>query len=87
MRRSVDALGWSTGRSTTQIVPIVVGGSTEAVALSAWLEEGGVLAVPIRPPTVAPGSARLRIGVSARHTWEHLETLVERCRRWRDRQD
>ena len=86
VRGAVAALGWSTGTSTTQIVPVIVGPAAAAVDLSAWLEEKGVLALPMRPPTVEPGRSRLRLGLSVLHTWEHLETLVDLCRGWRDRQ-
>jgi 8-amino-7-oxononanoate synthase len=85
LRCSLHAQGWSTGLSTTQIVPVLIGGEREALELSEWLEEQGVLAMAIRPPTVAPGQARIRLGLSALHTQEHIETLVQLFSQWRQR--
>jgi len=47
------------------IVPIVVGGNERALAVVAELERGGILAQAIRPPTVPPGTARVRLTVTA----------------------
>jgi 8-amino-7-oxononanoate synthase len=85
LRRSLRELGWSTGNSSTQIVPLIVGKEREAMELSNWLEENGVLAIAIRPPTVEPGKARIRLALSALHTWEHVEYLVDLFRSWRER--
>jgi len=72
-RSRIAELGFDSCGSTTQIVPAVVGDSAAAVSLAAALEERGVLAVPIRPPTVPAGSARIRFSVTAAHTEEQLE--------------
>jgi 8-amino-7-oxononanoate synthase len=66
-RTRLTSLGLDTCGSSTQIVPLVVGESDPAVALSEALEESGVLAVAIRPPTVPPGTARLRFSLTALH--------------------
>jgi 8-amino-7-oxononanoate synthase len=47
------------------IVPIVVGDNDAAMRAASALESEGILAQAIRPPTVPPGGARLRITVSA----------------------
>ncbi len=85
LRRSLQGQGWSTGGSSTQIVPVLIGGEEETLKLSGWLEERGVLAAAIRPPTVAAGQARIRLGLSALHTWEHVETLAALFGQWRER--
>ena len=85
LRHTLWAQGWSTCLSTTQIIPVLVGDEQEALELSAWLEEKGVLAMAIRPPTVAPGQARIRLGLSALHTREHIETLAALFGQWRQR--
>ncbi len=54
-------------RSESQIVPVVVGTNQAALALSDRLRERGILAVAIRPPTVPPGSSRLRFSVTLAH--------------------
>lgn len=59
------------------IVPMVVGDEEAALAASAALVDQGLLVPAIRPPTVAPGTSRLRISVSAAHTREQLDRLAE----------
>jgi 8-amino-7-oxononanoate synthase len=51
----------------SQIVPLVVGTAEAALAAARLLEAEGFLVVPIRPPTVPPGTARLRFAFTARH--------------------
>jgi 7-keto-8-aminopelargonate synthetase-like enzyme len=58
------------------IVPVVIGGEAEAVAASAKLLAQGLWVPAIRPPTVAPGTSRLRITLSATHTDEQVDRLV-----------
>jgi len=58
------------------IVPIVLGDEDRAVAASAALLERGLLVPAIRPPTVPPGSSRLRITLSAAHTDEDVDRLL-----------
>jgi 8-amino-7-oxononanoate synthase len=70
-RRFTNALGRPPAQSA--IVPIVVGQSERALAASALLEAKGLLAVAIRPPTVPPGTARLRFAFSAMHEAEPIE--------------
>ncbi len=57
------------------IVPIVVGEEAAAVEASARLLEHGLLVPAIRPPTVAPGTSRLRVALTAAHSEEHVERL------------
>jgi 8-amino-7-oxononanoate synthase len=66
-RSRLASLGLDTCGSSTQIVPLVTGASDAAVALSRALEDASVLAVAIRPPTVPPGTARLRFSLTALH--------------------
>lgn len=54
-----------------------VGGEADALAASASLRERGLLVPAIRPPTVPAGTARLRISLSAAHTTEHVERLID----------
>ena len=58
------------------IIPIVVGDEARALAASETLAGEGILVPAIRPPTVPPGTSRLRVTVSAAHTGEDLDRLV-----------
>ncbi len=63
--------------SNTPIQPLVVGASEAALKLSAKLMESGMIVPAIRPPTVPKGSSRLRISLSASHTFEQLDRLIK----------
>ncbi len=58
------------------IVPVVVGGNDEAVAAAQSVQEAGFDVRAIRPPTVAEGTARLRISVHADHTEAQIDGLA-----------
>jgi len=62
--------------SSTTIVPVVVGDAARALAISAKLEQAGFLVTAIRPPTVPPGTARLRVTMSAAHEEAQVDALV-----------
>jgi 8-amino-7-oxononanoate synthase len=58
------------------IVPIVLGDEDRSVKAAAALLERGIFIPAIRPPTVPPGTSRLRIALSAAHTDEMLDELA-----------
>lgn len=58
------------------IVPIVLGDERRALDAAAHLLEQGLLVPAIRPPTVAPGSSRLRVTLSAAHTDAEVDRLM-----------
>jgi 8-amino-7-oxononanoate synthase len=64
----------------SQIVPLIVGAAEAAVAAARLLEAEGFLVVPIRPPTVAPGTARLRFAFTARHDDSDIARLADLVR-------
>ena len=72
-RERLGEAGLDTGRSASQIVPVLVGENRRTLSLSRRLEERGLLAVAIRPPTVPEGTSRLRLSVSLAHTESDLE--------------
>ena len=59
------------------IVPVVIGAEDDAVAASAALLDRGLWVPAIRPPTVAPGTSRLRVTLSATHTDDQVGRLVD----------
>jgi len=61
----------------SQIVPILLGSAENAMAASKKLIDGGLFIPAIRPPTVPEGTARLRVNITAPHTHEDIDRLVE----------
>jgi 8-amino-7-oxononanoate synthase len=57
------------------IIPVVLGSEESALAAAATLFDRGFLVPAIRPPSVPPDTARLRITLSAAHTEEQVESL------------
>jgi 8-amino-7-oxononanoate synthase len=76
-RSEAESLGYRLMPSDTPIQPILIGANREALALSQSLERQGLLVTAIRPPTVPEGEARLRVTLSASHTWDDLQQLLE----------
>jgi 8-amino-7-oxononanoate synthase len=60
----------------THIFPIHIGGDRAAMEASQALLEEGFYAQGIRPPTVPPGTARLRISLMATHTEQDVDALL-----------
>ena len=76
VRRALRDRGYDVGASTTHIVPVVLGEPEAALAASRRLEQAGILAAAIRPPTVPPGSSRLRLALRSTHSDEDVERLL-----------
>jgi glycine C-acetyltransferase/8-amino-7-oxononanoate synthase len=73
LRRHIEAV--APGRPSP-IIPLVVGDEDAALKAADALLERGILVPAIRPPTVAPGTSRLRVALSAAHTTEMVDELV-----------
>lgn len=82
-RRFTGQLGLPEAQSP--IVPILLGEAETALAAASDLETQGLLAIAIRPPTVAAGTARLRIAFSAAHTPAQVDALAAAVRPWLSR--
>jgi 8-amino-7-oxononanoate synthase len=76
LREHAHKLGLPLMESATPIQPIVAGDAAKALAWSQQLESEGILVSAIRPPTVPEGSARLRITLSAAHSDQQFERLL-----------
>jgi 8-amino-7-oxononanoate synthase len=77
LRARLSAAGIGTADSSTQIVPAIVGEAAEALALADALAADGLLAAAIRPPTVPPGTSRLRLALRATHDEADVERLAD----------
>ena len=68
--------GISKRRPESAIIPVLVGAEERSLRLAEVLLENGFLIPAIRYPTVARGSARLRLTLSAVHTSVDVQTLL-----------
>ena len=75
-RESIVAARFALLESSTAIQPVMIGEAADALAVSAALEQAGILVPAIRPPTVPKGSARLRVSLSTAHSPEDIERLA-----------
>jgi 8-amino-7-oxononanoate synthase len=80
LRKELRALDFDTGDSQTPIVPVLLGSPESALAATTFLRDCGLFIPAIRPPTVPPNTARLRISLMATHTDSHLDQLLESLR-------
>jgi 7-keto-8-aminopelargonate synthetase-like enzyme len=64
----------------TQILPVVVGDRTDALALADAVRDRGVVAPAIRPPTVPEGESRVRVVPMASHDRVDLEDCIHAFR-------
>jgi glycine C-acetyltransferase/8-amino-7-oxononanoate synthase len=62
--------------SVAPILPLVVGDANRTMQLSRLLWENGIFAHGIRPPTVPPGTSRIRMTVLATHSSVHLQQAL-----------
>ncbi len=69
-------LGMVPGGSPSQIIPLLIGDEGRTMEVCARLLEEGVYCQGIRPPSVPPGTSRLRMTVMATHTRAHLDTAL-----------
>ena len=83
-QRELGDHGFELLKSDTPIQGVIVGGNQSVMRVASFLREHSLLVGAIRPPTVAPGTARLRITLSASHSFDDVECLVAVLRRARD---
>jgi len=76
LRRELRQAGFDTGSSDSQIVPVLLGGNDTAVYYAGELCRQGFAVRPIRPPTVAAGTSRLRLSLNVNLPAEILERLA-----------
>lgn len=81
LRESLDFQRWKLAASSTAIQPVIIGSNDDALAASAALHGQGLWVPAIRPPTVAPGTARLRVTLSAAHGIDDVAQLAQALNR------
>ncbi len=77
LKQSLNLKNWQLMDSSSAIQPLLIGSNDAAIQLSEYLLTLGILVPAIRPPTVPAGTARLRISLTAAHSLQDIEKLVE----------
>jgi 8-amino-7-oxononanoate synthase len=76
-RKRLKTLELNIGNSASQIIPVFLGSNDRALQVAARLNRAGFAVRAIRPPTVPPGTARLRLSLNATLSLEHLDRLAD----------
>lgn len=79
LRQGLLVAGFTVVPGEAPIVPIILGDPSQTMAFSKRLEDYGIFATAIRPPTVPPGTSRIRFTLMATHTEEDIDYVVETC--------
>jgi 8-amino-7-oxononanoate synthase len=78
LRHMLQEKGFNIGTSQTHIIPIILGSEARCLSIQKALAAEGIIVSCIRPPTVPPGTARLRIAVTVKHKPQDLQYLLEK---------
>ena len=76
LRSGLKKLGYHLLAQETPIIPILIGNDQKTMQIAQALLDRGVFASGIRPPTVPPGTSRIRVTVMATHTKEDLDLAL-----------
>lgn len=77
MRDQLRAAGMQVREGDSPIVPVIVGAEEAALRMAERLLQHQLYVPAIRPPTVPPGTSRLRISLSLRHTPQQVARLIQ----------
>lgn len=77
LKQGLSRLGFELGASESPILPLIIGEAEKCMKFSDELLANGVFAQGIRPPTVPPGTSRLRITLMATHSAAQIERALE----------
>jgi len=69
---------------SSQIVPVITGQNQAAVDLSKQLQAHGIFALPVRPPTVPEGTARIRFSLSSHFTVDDIDKVIDVLKKGKD---
>ena len=75
-KNELSKIGFNS-ESNSQIIPLIIGSNEASLSLSQKLRDYGYFVLPIRPPTVPEGTARLRFSLSYYHSKKDLVALVK----------
>ena len=77
MSEGLRQAGLDAGRGETPIIPVVVGGLPRTLKIWRLLFDAGVFVHPVVPPAVPPNECKIRLSMTAEHTFEQIDRVVE----------
>ena len=77
-RRGIERITGESNPSRSAIIPLMTGDALRAIEISRQLEQEGILALPIRRPTVPPGGERIRFSLNATLSEEDIDNILTR---------
>ncbi len=77
VRNTIKNFGFDTGTSSTHIIPIILGKESSALHAQQALLQYNFIVSCIRPPTIPPGTSRLRIAINISHNDNQIDRLLE----------
>ena len=80
MKAGLEKLGFPMKEVVVPIFPVILGEEARALEVSRRLREQGYHVKAIRPPTVPPGTSRLRVSLTASHMPEQVEGFLAALR-------
>jgi 8-amino-7-oxononanoate synthase len=75
-RVAIDA-GIQLQDSDSPIQPIIFGSEEKTIAVANYLMKRGFYVRPIRPPTVPPGTSRIRLTITSSHNHDDILSLIQ----------
>src|SRR5436190_16381141 len=76
LRERLRTLGFDTGRSESQIIPLVLGSNDAALRFAGALSSSGFAVRAVRPPTVPAGTSRIRVSLNAALSIADIDLLL-----------
>ncbi len=77
LRQGLHDLGFDTGLSQTAVIPVILREEPKTALFARKLRDHGIIAAPVMFPAVSQGMARLRLCVTAAHTIEQLQLVLD----------
>ncbi|WP_107669019.1 8-amino-7-oxononanoate synthase [Cyanothece sp. BG0011] len=84
LQNNLINLGYQVLNSSSPIIPVIIGNEEKTLKLSNFLENNGILATAIRPPTVPKNTARIRLVLSSQHQPEHIDYLINLLKQYHE---
>lgn len=75
-RQGLQQMGFEVSDDPTPIIPVIVGDATQTMRLSEEFLQAGIFIQGIRPPTVEPGSSRLRVTITRDLSWTRMDEIL-----------